>query len=67
MITSELQNRIDGMVKEVIPIYTMKNPNPRTGRGDCPLTKQYKELKKSRMKNELIVVIDKYHEKTKDL
>lgn len=67
MITSELQNRIDGMVKEVIPIYTLKNPNPRTGRGDCPLTKRYKEAKKERMRNELVAVVTKFQNITKDL
>jgi len=25
------------------PIYTAKNPNPATGKGDCPIEKRFKD------------------------
>jgi hypothetical protein len=45
---------IDELVIQTIPIYTIKNPDPKTGREDCRLTTHMKEQRRFGMKNRLI-------------
>jgi hypothetical protein len=44
---------IDNIVAQAIPIYTMKRPNPKSGKGDCPVTKQEKNHYRTIMKTKL--------------
>jgi hypothetical protein len=45
---------IDKLVGIVIPIYTRKKPNPRSGKKDCPITKREKERFRVLMKKKLM-------------
>lgn len=58
---------LEVLIKQVIPIYTLTNRNPRTNRPDCNLTKDYKLRKREAMKKDLTTLIDRYKEQTKDL
>jgi hypothetical protein len=44
---------IDNIVSKAIPIYTMKSPNPKSGKSDCPVTKQEKNHYRIIMKTKL--------------
>lgn len=44
----------DEVVINTIPIYTIKNPDPKTGKEDCRLTTHMKEQRRFSMKNRLI-------------
>lgn len=46
--------RIAKLVEDTVPIYTIKNPDPKTGKEDCRLTKAMKEQRRFSMKNRLI-------------
>lgn len=45
---------IGELVANTIPIYTIKNPDPKTGKPDCRLTTHMKEQRRFSMKNRLI-------------
>jgi hypothetical protein len=60
---------IEKLVNEAIPIYAIKNPNPKSGKEDCPVTKREKEhfrkimeikLKAAKDKNEIEAIVEKY-------
>jgi len=44
---------IDKIIEETIPIYTLKKPNPKSGKPDCPVTTREKEHYRSVMKMKL--------------
>lgn len=44
---------LDSIVSTVIPIYTLKNPNPKSGKPDCPITTREKEHYRTVMKLKL--------------
>jgi hypothetical protein len=55
--TEAVMNRLldfDELVRQTVPIYTIKNPDPKTGKEDCRLTKAMKEQRRFSMKNRLI-------------
>lgn len=63
-----LQN-IDELVIKTIPIYTIKNPNPKSGRPDCRITTREKEnfrmimrakLQQARTAQERQKIVDHY-------
>jgi len=58
---------LDVLIKQIIPIYTLRNRNPRNNRPDCNLTKDYKLLKREALKKDLTNLINRYKEETKDL
>ena len=35
--------QMDAVIDLAIPIYTIKKPNPKSGKPDCPITKREKE------------------------
>ena len=51
MFFDELQ--LKTAIEQAIPIYTMKKPNPKSGKGDCPVTKQEKNHYRVIMKTKL--------------
>lgn len=57
---------IDKLCAEVIPIYTRKNPDPKTGEPDCPLKRQHKDGKRYMMKQRLLEVVKQYDKSAKD-
>lgn len=44
---------IDDIINLTIPIYTVKNRHPVTGREDCNLTRAFKEQRRLSMRNRL--------------
>lgn len=61
--------QIEAFVMNLLPIYTRKNPNPKSGKEDCPVTVKDKEgfrflistkLKAAKTEQERKAVIDKY-------
>jgi hypothetical protein len=51
---------IEEMQALAIPIYTLKNPNPKNRKEDCDLIIQYKKRMREQMKKELEQIIGKY-------
>lgn len=60
---------IEAFVVSLLPIYTRKNPNPKSGKPDCPVTVREKEgfrfliktkLGAAKTEEERKKVIDKY-------
>ena len=58
-----------GIVEQAIPIYTIKKPNPKSGKEDCPQTtadkKRFREIMREKIseaasKEEVNNIIDKY-------
>ncbi len=54
---------IDRLVEEVIPVYTVKRPNPATGKEDCRLVRIHKEGKRTMMRQRIQELVDRYREK----
>jgi hypothetical protein len=44
---------IDALIAQTIPIYTIKKPNPKSGKEDCPITVREKEHFRTVMKVKL--------------
>jgi hypothetical protein len=42
------------VIETIIPIYTLKNLNPKSGKQDCPITKREKERFRTLMKEKLM-------------
>lgn len=38
-----IEETFDELVERIIPIYTIKNLNPKSGKQDCPITTREKE------------------------
>lgn len=61
------------LVKQIIPIYTRKNPHPVKRKADCPIEVSYKQGLRQSMLQELKtckdreVVIEKYKRKVEQL
>lgn len=52
------------IVESTIPIYKNQNPNPFTGKADCPLIRMKKERLRIQMRIELAELIKKYEQKS---
>lgn len=68
-LPSKLDISIDEIIEQTIPIYTLKKPNPKSGKEDCPVTVKEKEGFRMMMKIKLEAaksdkerqgIIDKY-------
>jgi hypothetical protein len=46
--------QLDQIIERTIPIYTIKNLNPKSGKEDCPITKREKERFRHIMKTKLL-------------
>jgi hypothetical protein len=71
-ITVAIEETFEEIAAKIIPIYTRKRPNPKSGEADCPITTREKERFRALMKTkleaaqteeELQKVIDHYKEK----
>lgn len=71
-VTVLVEETLDEIIARVIPIYTMKRPNPKSGKADCPNTKTEKrhfrtvmrtKLGAAKTEEERQKVIDHYKEK----
>lgn len=60
MIMETVNNLMDELIAQIIPIYTNKNPDPETGERDCPIKVMHKEGKRYLMKAKLELILRQY-------
>lgn len=54
------KSTIEQLVEETIPIYTVKNPDPKTGKEDCRLKRIHKEGNRHMMRAKLMEIVKWY-------
>lgn len=65
-ILGENVDCIHSICYNAIPIYTLKNPNPKNHKEDCPLIVQYKMRMRESMRKKIEVIISEYETKVKE-
>lgn len=53
-------DQIEQLVCDTIPIYTVKNPNPETGKEDCRLQRIHKEGRRTLMRMRISEVVARF-------